>query len=167
MSNWKYFARWNSLVGCGGLCRTGSFRSFQQYRFLQASAFGVQVTNGRCKTNNVRTKGRLPASSDPIMLFRLASPIIFRTAESRTFTVFSMVPKYGDVEFKGVNKSSTSEDLKEDTAPEKAEELKPLLEKIKAALGDAVKDVRASSRLAVALPSSSPKRMSHLRVCAR
>ena len=90
----------------------------------------------------------VPASSDPIMLFRLASPIIFRTAESRTFTVFSMVPKYGDVEFKGVNKSSTSEDLKEDTAPEKAEELKPLLEKIKAALGDAVKDVRASSRLA-------------------
>jgi molecular chaperone HtpG len=62
--------------------------------------------------------------------------------------VFSMVPKYGDVEFKGVNKSSTSEDLKDDTAPEKAEELKPLLEKIKAALGDAVKDVRASSRLA-------------------
>ena len=82
------------------------------------------------------------------MLFRLASPIIFRTAESRTFTVFSMVPKYGDVGFKGVNKSSTSEDLKEDTAPEKAEELKPLLEKIKAAHGDAVKDVRASSRLA-------------------
>ena len=61
--------------------------------------------------------------------------------------VFSTVPKYGDVEFKGVNKSSTSEDLKDDTAPEKAEKLKPLLEKIKAALGDAVKDVRASSRL--------------------
>jgi molecular chaperone HtpG len=62
--------------------------------------------------------------------------------------VFSMVPKYGDVDLKGVNKSSTSEDLKDDTAPEKAEALKPLLEKIKAALGDAVKDVRASSRLA-------------------
>jgi hypothetical protein len=30
---------------------------------------------------------RLAASSNPIMLFRLASPTIFRTAESRTLTV--------------------------------------------------------------------------------
>ncbi len=62
--------------------------------------------------------------------------------------VFTSVPKYGDVDLKAVNKSSTSEDLKDDAAPEKAEELKPLLDKIKAALGDAVKDVRASTRLA-------------------
>jgi molecular chaperone HtpG len=62
--------------------------------------------------------------------------------------VFSMVPRYGDTDLKAVNKSSTSEDLKDDSTSEKAEELKPLLDKIKAALGDAVKDVRASSRLA-------------------
>ncbi len=62
--------------------------------------------------------------------------------------VFSAVTKYGDIDLKAVNKSSTSEDLKEDSAPERAEELKPLLEKIKATLGDAVKEVRASSRLA-------------------
>ena len=62
--------------------------------------------------------------------------------------VFSTVAKFGDIELKAVNKSATSEDLKDDSTPEKAEELKPLLEKIKATLGDAVKDVRASSRLA-------------------
>ena len=62
--------------------------------------------------------------------------------------VFSSVAKYGDFDLKAVNKSTTSEDLKDESAPEKAEELKPLLEKIKAALGDAVKEVRASSRLA-------------------
>ena len=62
--------------------------------------------------------------------------------------VFSAVPKYGDIDLKAVNKSSISEDLKDESAPEKAEELKPLLEKIKATLGDAVKEVRASSRLA-------------------
>ncbi len=62
--------------------------------------------------------------------------------------IFSAVPKYGDTELKAVNKSSTSEDLEDESAPEKAEELKPLLEKIKATLGDAVKEVRASSRLA-------------------
>src|ERR1700734_871628 len=65
--------------------------------------------------------------------------------------VFSSVPKYGDIDLKAVNKS-TPDELKDDSAPEqtaeKAEALKPLLEKIKATLGDAVKDVRASSRLA-------------------
>ncbi len=62
--------------------------------------------------------------------------------------VFSTVAKFGDIDLKAINKSSTSEDLKDDSTPEKAEEIKPLLEKIKATLGDAVKDVRASSRLA-------------------
>ena len=62
--------------------------------------------------------------------------------------VFSSVPKYGDVELKGVNKSATGDDLKNESTPEKSEELKPLLEKIKATLGEAVKEVRASSRLA-------------------
>jgi len=65
--------------------------------------------------------------------------------------VFSTVDKYGDIDLKSVNKS-TPDELKDDSAPEqtaeKAEALKPLLEKIKATLGDAVKDVRASSRLA-------------------
>jgi molecular chaperone HtpG len=62
--------------------------------------------------------------------------------------VFSTITKYGEIDLKAVNKSATSEDLKDESAPEKAEELKPLLEKIKATLGDAVKEVRASSRLA-------------------
>ena len=62
--------------------------------------------------------------------------------------VFSNVQKYGDIDLKAVNSATASDDLKDDSAPEKTEELKPLLEKIKATLGEAVKEVRASSRLA-------------------
>jgi molecular chaperone HtpG len=62
--------------------------------------------------------------------------------------VFSSIDKYGDIELKAVNKSSTSEDLKDETTPERSAALKPLLEKIATALGDAVKEVRSSSRLA-------------------
>ena len=62
--------------------------------------------------------------------------------------VFSSVAKYGDIDLKGVNKSTAGDDLKDESTPEKTEELKPLLEKIKATLGEAVKEVRASSRLA-------------------
>jgi len=62
--------------------------------------------------------------------------------------VFSGIDKYGEIELKAVNKASTSEDLKDEAEPDKSDELKPLLDKIKAALGDRVKDVRASVRLA-------------------
>jgi molecular chaperone HtpG len=62
--------------------------------------------------------------------------------------VFSGIDKYGDVDLKAVNKASTSEDLKNEAETGKTEALKPLLEKIKATLGDRVKDVRASVRLA-------------------
>jgi molecular chaperone HtpG len=62
--------------------------------------------------------------------------------------VFSGVEKYGDIDLKAVNKASTSDDLKDETEPDKADKLKPLIEKLKTTLGDRVKDVRASVRLA-------------------
>jgi molecular chaperone HtpG len=62
--------------------------------------------------------------------------------------VFGGIDKYGDIELKSVNKASTSEDLKDAAEPDREEALKPLLEKLKATLGDRVKDVRASVRLA-------------------
>lgn len=62
--------------------------------------------------------------------------------------IFSGIDKYEDIDLKAINKTSTSEDLKDETEPDKAETLKPLLDKLKATLGDRVKDVRASVRLA-------------------
>ena len=62
--------------------------------------------------------------------------------------VFSGIDKYGEIDLKAVNKSSTSEDLKDEAEPDKAEALQPLLAKLKTLLGDRVKDVRASVRLA-------------------
>jgi molecular chaperone HtpG len=62
--------------------------------------------------------------------------------------VFSGIEKYGDIDLKAVNKASTGEDLKDEAETDKADSLKPLLDKLKATLGDRVKDVRASVRLA-------------------
>jgi molecular chaperone HtpG len=62
--------------------------------------------------------------------------------------VFSGIDKYGDIDLKSVNKASTGDDLKDEAEPDKTESLKPLLDKLKATLGDRVKDVRASVRLA-------------------
>ena len=62
--------------------------------------------------------------------------------------VFSTVTTYGDIDLKAVNKSTSGDDLKDESTLEKAEALKPLLERIKATIGEAVKEVRASSRLA-------------------
>ena len=62
--------------------------------------------------------------------------------------VFSGIDKYGDIDLKAVNKTSASEDLKDEVETVKSETLQPLLDKLKATLGDRVKDVRASVRLA-------------------
>ncbi len=62
--------------------------------------------------------------------------------------VFAGIDKYGDLDLKSVNKASTGEDLKDEAEPDQTEALKPLLDKLKATLGDRVKDVRASVRLA-------------------
>ncbi len=65
--------------------------------------------------------------------------------------VFGAIDKYQDIELKAVNRTSTGDDLKDESdssSREKTEELKPLLEKIKGVLGDRVKDVKASARLA-------------------
>jgi len=62
--------------------------------------------------------------------------------------VFSGIEKYGEIDLKAINKAATSEDFKDDAEADQSEALKPLLEKIKTTLGDRVKDVRASVRLA-------------------
>jgi molecular chaperone HtpG len=63
--------------------------------------------------------------------------------------VFGRFDKYQDIELKAVNRGSAGEDLKDEAAGEdKSESLKPLLEKLKAALGGSVKDVKVSTRLA-------------------
>lgn len=62
--------------------------------------------------------------------------------------VFSGIDKYEDIDLKAVNKTSTSDDLKDETEPDHAERLQPLIDTLKTTLGDRVKDVRASVRLA-------------------
>ena len=62
--------------------------------------------------------------------------------------VFSGIEKYGEIGLKAVNKTTTGEDLKDEAEPDKAEALKPLLARLKKLLGDRVKDVRISVRLA-------------------
>ena len=62
--------------------------------------------------------------------------------------VFAGIDKYGDIDLKAVNKAATSDDLKDEAEPDNADRVKPLIDKLKATLGDRVKDVRASVRLA-------------------
>ncbi len=61
--------------------------------------------------------------------------------------IIPMVGKYKEYEFKSVNRSDAAEDLKTSSDKEKEQEAKPLIERIKKALGDRVKDVKASTRL--------------------
>ena len=70
--------------------------------------------------------------------------------------VFSGIDKYGDLDLKAVNKAATTDDFKDDlkdkadatNEPATNEAMQPLLDKLKSILGDRVKDVRVSIRLA-------------------
>lgn len=61
--------------------------------------------------------------------------------------VLSAIFNYKEIPLKSVNKSGTSDEIKTDADRKKEEELKPVAEKIKEALGESVKDVIVSSRL--------------------
>ncbi len=87
-----------------------------------------------------------------------ASPLL-ETYKARSIEVLVMddeideivagaIGKFMDVELKAVNRSATADDLKTDADTSKAAEIAPLIERVKKVLGDSVKDVRASSRLA-------------------
>ena len=61
--------------------------------------------------------------------------------------VISSVPTYKDVPLKAINKSGALDDMESEEEKAKAEENKPIAEKIQKALGDKVKEVRISTRL--------------------
>ncbi len=61
--------------------------------------------------------------------------------------VVPSIGKYGDIELKAVNRSGAADDLKSEEDKETEKAVKPLMERMKKALGDRVKDVVASTRL--------------------
>ena len=61
--------------------------------------------------------------------------------------VIPTLVKYKDKDIKAINRSGTADELKSKDEKEKEKVAKPVVEKIKKALGDAVKDVVASSAL--------------------
>jgi len=61
--------------------------------------------------------------------------------------VMPMVGKYGDLELKAVNRAGAEKEFEEKPDEAKAKDLAPVIERIKKALGDEVKDVRLSARL--------------------
>ncbi len=62
--------------------------------------------------------------------------------------VFSRIDQFNGVDLKAVNKTATAEDFKDEAPPEQEKTLEPLIATLKSALGDRVKNVRISTRLA-------------------
>jgi len=61
--------------------------------------------------------------------------------------IITTIPKYKDFELKSVNRSDAADDLKSEDDKEREKKIEPLVKKIKAKLGDNVKNVIASTRL--------------------
>jgi molecular chaperone HtpG len=61
--------------------------------------------------------------------------------------IVPFIHKYKDTEFKSVNRSNAAEDLKTDSDRKEEKDVEPIIVKIREALKDRVKDVKASTRL--------------------
>jgi molecular chaperone HtpG len=61
--------------------------------------------------------------------------------------IISSVPKYDDKELKSVNRSGSADELGDDIDKDLEKSSKPLIKKLKKALGEKVKDVKLSTRL--------------------
>ena len=61
--------------------------------------------------------------------------------------VIPSVHKYKDIDFRSINRTDAAEDLKTESDKEREKQIEPLVQRIKAVLGDDVKDVKASTRL--------------------
>jgi molecular chaperone HtpG len=61
--------------------------------------------------------------------------------------VMPSIGKYKDIELKSINKSDAAEDLKTEEDKKEEKQIEPVIKRIKKALGDDVKDVKASTRL--------------------
>ena len=61
--------------------------------------------------------------------------------------VIPSVHKYKDIDFRSINRSDAAEDLKTESDKEREKQIEPLVQRIKAVLGDDVKNVKASTRL--------------------
>jgi len=61
--------------------------------------------------------------------------------------VMPSVNQYKDIDLKAVNRSGSSDELKDEKDKDKEKQVKPLIKKVKESLGDLVKDVLVSNRL--------------------
>ena len=61
--------------------------------------------------------------------------------------VMPAIGKYKDIEVKSINKSDAADDLKTEEDKKEEKQIEPVIKRIKKALGDDVKDVKASTRL--------------------
>jgi len=61
--------------------------------------------------------------------------------------VMPSVNQYKDIDLKAVNRSGSSDELKDEKDKDKEKQVKPLIKKVKKSLGDLVKDVLVSNRL--------------------
>jgi len=96
------------------------------------------------------TGGREPGlrSSPLLETYKARGIVVLVMDDEIDELVAGAIGRYMEIELKAVNRSATADDLKTDEDTSRAAAIEPLLKKVKKALGDAVKDVRASSRLA-------------------
>jgi len=153
---------WNEF---GRVLKEGVLQDFEHKDMLLELLRYKSTASPQAWTSLLEYRDRMPKDQKAIYYITggreagLRSSPLLETYKARGLEVLVMddeideivagsIGKFMDIELKAVNRSATADDLKTEEDTTKAAAIEPLLKKVKKALGDQVKDVRASSRLA-------------------
>ena len=90
---------------------------------------------------------QLLRTSPLLEMYRLKNIEVLIMDQDIDELVIPSVHAYKEVEFRSINRTDAAEDLKTEQDREREKEIEPLVQRMKTALGDDVKNVKASTRL--------------------
>lgn len=125
------------------------FKSMKTGKFVTFAEYVSSMKPDQKKIHYITGSKELDLSKSPLLdIYRKKDLDVLIMDDDVDELVLSGMQKYKDFELASVNRADAADDLMTDEEKKRADEAKPVVEKIKAVLRDSVKDVKAGFRLA-------------------
>ncbi len=130
------------------LLKLARFKSTKAEGYTSLQDYEIRMTPEQKSIYYITGENEKNLRESPLLeMYRAKDVEVLIMDEELDEVIIPTVGKYKEFEFKSVNRSDAAEDLKSESDKEKEKAVEPLIKRIKEALGDRVKDVKASTRL--------------------
>jgi molecular chaperone HtpG len=151
---WKEFGRpmkeglYQDYENRETLMKLARFKSTKAEGYTGLQDYEIRMTPEQKAIYYITGENEKNLRESPLLeMYRAKEIEVLIMDEELDEVIIPTVGKYKEFEFKSVNRSDAAEDLKTESDKEKEKEIEPLIKRIREALKDRVKDVKASTRL--------------------